>query len=370
MSVVIPAPVLSDGVVTLRAHVPFDTDEMVAMGSDHETARWTTVPVPYEPRHAEQWRTETVPRAWSEGTAFSWAIAEAASDWFMGNLDIRRAVPPDIGYALAPWARGRGLMARAVRLATRWAFDVGGLPIVHWSTHAGNLDSWRVAHACGFTFDAERPLSIPQRDELRDGWFASLRPGDEQCPRTTWWPTPVVEGATIWLRPLTDADAPRIVEACTDPESRRWLRSLPDPYTLDTAQRFVRDTGLDASRGRRVTWAVADRADDRLLGTVAVFRLDDRFNPTGGEIGYWTHPDARGAGVMTEAVELLVAHAFTPTDRGGLGRHRLQIGVAWPNAASRRVAEKAGFTLVGRHRLDNRDGAGELSDGAWYDRLA
>jgi RimJ/RimL family protein N-acetyltransferase len=96
-------------------------------------------------------------------------------------------------------------------------------------------------------------------------------------------------------------------------------------------------------------------------------------NPTGGEIGYWAHPDARGRGVVGEAVDLVVAHAFTPADEGGLGRNRLQIGSSRDNRASRRVAEQAGFALVGEVHQDGVVGIGAdrtLDDGVWYELLA
>ena len=64
-----------------------------------------------------------------------------------------------------------------------------------------------------------------------------------------------------------------------------------------------------------------------------------------------------------------MAHAFTPIADGGLGRHRLQIGSSWGNAASRHVAERAGFTLVGHFHADGVVGRGELDDGAWYELL-
>lgn len=362
---------LTDDTVTLRMHQLGDVEDMLSMGTDPATALWTTVPQPYLRRHAEQWVTEQAPGMWRAGSGFSWAVEadDGGRPRFAGNLDIRRGEVPDIGFALAPWARGRGIMARAVRLATAWAFE-RGLPVVHWSTHVGNLASWRVAHACGFTFHGERPLSVPHRGELRDGWYASLLPGDEPRPRTTWWPVPELVGERVRLRAHTEADLPRIVEACTDPTTRHWLTGIPDPYTEDTARAFVLRARLTESLGQKVTWAVADRADDRLLGNVGVFDLNAPILPTGGEIGYWAHPDARGRGVIGEAVALVVEHAFAPREEGGLGRHRLQIGAAWANEASRRVAEKAGFTLAARFRLDGVEGDGVLGDGAWYERLA
>jgi RimJ/RimL family protein N-acetyltransferase len=365
-------PVLSDGVVTLRAHIPADVDGLVAMATDLETVRWTSVPLPYDRRHAEGWVHDDVPAGWRDGSGFRWAVeaTDGAAPRFAGNIDIRTRPPPDIGFATAPWARGRGLTARAVRLATRWGFERAGLPVVHWAANAGNLASWRVAHACGFTFHGERRLAVPQRGTLHDGWYASLQPGDDPTPRTTWWPTPVLDGTRVRLRPHTEADLPRIVEACSDQRTRFWLATLPDPYTEDAARGFVRSKRLAESLGQAVTWAVADRDDDRILGNVGIFGLDNPMNPTSAEIGYWAHPDARGRGVVSDAVDLVLDHAFTPREQGGLGRHRVQIGASWTNTASRHVAERAGFTLVGRFREDGPVGSGEQDDGAWYDLLA
>jgi ribosomal-protein-alanine N-acetyltransferase len=358
------APVRADGVVTLRPFRPDDVDGLVTMARDPVTVRYASgVPHPYEQHHAEEWVAQ--PGA-DRPTLACWAIE--VDGRFAGSLDLREH-PPEIGYALAPWARGRGHMARAVRLATRWAFTDAGLPIVHWRTQAGNLASWRVAHACGFTFHGEVPLSIPHRGALCDAWHASLRATDDGRPRTTWWPTPVLEDDRVRLRPATDTDVRRIAAACSDPRTRYWLPDLPDPYTEDHARSFIRGAALEASLGQRLGWVVADPADDRLLARVSVFRLADPMNPTGGEIGYWTHPDARGRGVMGAAVQLVVAHAFTPVADGGLGRHRLQIGSSWGNAASRHVAERAGFTLVGHFHADGVVGRGELDDGAWYELL-
>lgn len=363
-------PVLTDGVVTLRAHTPDDVDGLVAMGSDLETVRWTGVPVPYDRRRAAHWVHEQAPAGWRDGSAFRWAVETGDGDTprFAGNVDLRTGPPPEIGYATAPWARGRGITARAVRLATEWGFAHGGLRVVHWSAGAGNFASWRVAHACGFTFHGERPLSVAHRGTLVDGWFASLRP--EPAPRKPWWPVPVLEGARVRLRPHTEADIPRIVQACSDERTRFWLTTLPDPYTRDTARAFVRGCRLAESLGQKVTWAVADRADDRLLAGVGIFRLADDMNPTSADIGFWAHPDTRGRGVVGEAVDLVLDHAFTPRDAGGLGRHRVQIGASWSNTASRHVAERAGFTLVGHFRDDGPVGSGEQDDGAWYDLLA
>jgi len=362
------APTLTDGVVTLRPHTAADLDALVDLARDPETIRWTSIPDPYGPADARTWIEVNVPTGWRDGTAARWVVEEAGK--FAGQVDVHLGAPPFVGFGLLPEARGRGLMSRALRLAAQWAFAEAGLPVLHWWAEVGNLASWRVAHACGFTFEGTRRLALRRPGRLVDGWFASLTRGEEPAPRTTWWPVPELVGERVRLRAHTEADLPRIAEACSDPRTRHWLTSLPLPYTDDTARDFVLGCRLAESLGQKVTWAVADPGDDRLLANISVFRLDDPMNPTGGEIGYWAHPDARGRGVVGEAVDLAVAHAFTAVDASGLGRHRLQIGASRDNAASRHVAERAGFTVVGEFHRDGVVGAEPtLADGVWYELL-
>lgn len=180
----------------------------------------------------------------------------------------------------------------------------------------------------------------------------------------------MLEGAGVRLRAHTDADVPRIVEACSDPRGRRYPTTLPRAGTEAQARAFVRDARLAESLGTGVIWAVTDGVDDRLLADVGIVAMSAGPDPAGGEVGYRAHPAARGRGVVSAAVRLAVEHAFRPVADGGLGRRRLRLGVAWTDDAGRHVAERAGFVLVGRHRGDRVLGDGTITDVAWYDRLA
>jgi RimJ/RimL family protein N-acetyltransferase len=69
------------------------------------------------------------------------------------------------------------------------------------------------------------------------------------------------------------------------------------------------------------------------------------------EIGYWVDPRARGRNVATESVRAVCPWAFRTLDLD-LIEWRAEVG----NFASRRVAEKSGFTLEAtlRQRLTHR----------------
>ena len=80
-----------------------------------------------------------------------------------------------------------------------------------------------------------------------------------------------------------------------------------------------------------------------------------------GEIGYWAHPDARGHGVVTEAVRLVTRHARN----SGLARS-LMIRCVRGNLASQRVAERAGYIRIGVQPTSEPLGDGQLADLVLY----
>jgi ribosomal-protein-alanine N-acetyltransferase len=354
-------PVLSDGVVTLRAHVPTDVDDLLEMCRDAEALRWTSIPLESTRETVEDYVFTVIPRGWDEQSHRGWAIEVEGR--FAGNVDVRDTPIADIGFVLHPWARGRGLMVRAVRLATDWALVDGGVEIVHWRANIGNVDSLRVAHAAGFTLHGTTPGIVQQRELVVDAWTGSRRFGDPPVPRGRWAESTVIETERLRLRPFVDADVPRVVEACSDEITRHWLYGLPHPYVEATARGYLADCVWQAARGAKATWAVADRETDVLLGNVTVMDL----HRGSGEVGYWTHPEERGRGVMTEAVRAVAEHAF---DSSGLDRSRLVIYAAAGNPPSNAIAVAAGFRPFGTQTAAEPLGDGSFDDLNGYERLS
>jgi RimJ/RimL family protein N-acetyltransferase len=136
-----------------------------------------------------------------------------------------------------------------------------------------------------------------------------------------------LEDGDVVLRPFVDEDVPAIVAACQDPEIPRWT-SVPSPYTEADARAFL--MGAPSVH----TFAVVDRDTGALLGSVG-FQVLDHSRAT---FGYWVAREARGRGVATRALRLLVRHAAREH-----GLARLQLIVEPENVASIRVAENAGF---------------------------
>jgi RimJ/RimL family protein N-acetyltransferase len=356
-----PAPTITDGVVTLRAHRLDDVERILEQCLDPRSQAWTMVPVPYDRAMAEEFVGETMASGWADGSR--WGFALEVGGRFGGTVLLRndghgRA---EVAFGSHPDVRGGDAMLRGLRLLLEWGFAEQQLRTILWQAFVGNWGSRKLAWRLGFTIEGTVRSALPQRGELRDAWVGTLLRDDLREPRTTWLDVPELEGEGFYLRRIRVGDAVRIQEACSEPRSQQWLGQLPAPYTLDDALQYVERRRELEAIGAAVTWAVADPDDERLLGTVGWFGWTPDVEC---EIGYWTHPEARGRGLMTRVLHLVTGHVFATMDL-----RRVTAFAAVDNTASRHVIESCGFRQYGveRYGAHVRDG---WVDMALYDVTA
>jgi len=283
----------------------------------------------------------------------------------------------ELGYWLRPGARGRRVLAEAIPAVIPHAFraiEDGGLGLTRLfaGTDGDNYASQSILRSAGFSqWGADHRAWRRADGSLSDGVYFELLANDlDEAMRGTAGFEPVtLEGDGIRLRQWRNTDAERIVEACSDVRTHHWLvDSLPMPYTLQHAYDYIAGVSEEAHNGKGLFWCVADPESDLCLGAVSIMKLRDALG-TAGEVGYWTHPDARGRGLTSEAVRLAVRHAFIPLEDGGLGRMRLQLNAADGNLASLQIARANGFVEVGRDRLAEPLGDGTFADLVRFDVL-
>ena len=354
-------PTLAEGTVTIRPHRPADAQGSWEQSQDPLSIDWTTVPVPYSLEQAAEYVGKVLPGGWADDS--EWAFAVEVDGQYGGTISLRNEGNgrAELAYGSHPRVRGTGAIEAALRLLLDWGFDELGLHTVIWWANKGNWSSRKVAWRLGFSFDGTLRSWLPQRGELQDAWVGTLLRDDPRSPRCPWLGVPVLDGSGVRLRPWRPDDADRIVEACSDERTSHWLGKMPVPYTRADAEAYLQDRIEVLATGSAVGWAVADLDSDAVVGSVALFNL---MPGRQAEVGYWTHPVARGRGVMTEAVRMASSHGFGP-----LGLGRLVAFAATENAASRRVIEANGFRLVGIERSAVLIRTG-LVDHAAYELLA
>jgi RimJ/RimL family protein N-acetyltransferase len=253
-------------------------------------------------------------------------------------------------------------LADAAREALAEAFGSGRLRQVTWRAPVGDAVARRTAWLLGVSYEGISRSAWATAQGLVDAWTGTLVRGDDLMPQGVWVEPVLLTGDRVTLRPVTAQDEQRYLETLNDPESLRWLGTIPGmPHDSEAfRQRLRRLTGWPAL-GSGVEWTIADHASDLLMGTVTLFDMDG-LDFKSAEVGYRTHPDARGRGLLTEALRLVIGHAFTATEHGGLGLERIHLGAGDGNEASQRVARSLGFTETGRDRR-----CYELDDGSVVD---
>ncbi|HEY4099127.1 MAG TPA: GNAT family protein [Baekduia sp.] len=152
-------------------------------------------------------------------------------------------------------------------------------------------------------------------------------------------PDPELADEAVRLRTARLEDVPAIVAACQDPLIQRFT-FVPDGYTEAHARDWVGSAPGERERGEALQLVIAGAAEDELLGTVGLLRFDAVHRTA--EVGYWVAPSARGHGAAVRATRLLAPWALRT-----LGLARVTCEIDAENTASRRVAERAGFTFEG-----------------------
>lgn len=180
------------------------------------------------------------------------------------------------------------------------------------------------------------------------------------------WPVVISDGDLV-LRPLRVRDqrvwheVRRLNHAWLSPwEATRPLG--PDettPAPLPTYVEMVMQHRREGRTNRSVSLAIwlKEGTSQRFVGQITLGGIV-LGALRGAHIGYWIDSRVANRGITTKAVSMLTDYGFRE-----LGLHRIEINLRPENGASKRVAEKCGYTLEGvRPKFLH-------IDGQWRDHL-
>ncbi|MEU6713430.1 GNAT family N-acetyltransferase [Nonomuraea sp. NPDC046802] len=336
--------VISTGSLILRPPGAGDVEAITAACGDPVIARFLPLlPSPYEASDARACLARAEDR-WREGGA-EFAITENGR--WIGSVGV---LPPDrwgtaeIGYLVAPWARGRNVAGEAVRAVCDWAFDQG-VRRLELHSELENVASLRVAYKAGFHEEGRRR----EAKRLRDGRHADFvlfgRLAGDTVGDTGPYLPPFEGGqlsdGVVRLSPMTVADAADYLRMLNEPTVAAY--SMAPAGTLEDAERRCRHTGYWWVSGQRIELAIREAVSGAFAGHIQLTQVA----PVLGQamVGYSLLAAYRGKGLMTRAVRLLVDWAFANTVL-----HRIVAGTNVDNAASQAVLERTGFLMEGVHR--------------------
>ena len=150
----------------------------------------------------------------------------------------------------------------------------------------------------------------------------------------------MLQGERVVLRPVREADLDAFWAAQVDIRNRGAHFPLGVPSESKVRHEFA-ETGFWQ---REEGLLLIVTPDGEMTGHIEFFKPVSYWDAF--ELSYLLYDDRfAGRGYVTEAVQLTVDYLF-----GAKKQHRIQLDIVPENAASRRIAEKCGFTLEGTAR--------------------
>jgi ribosomal-protein-alanine N-acetyltransferase len=150
----------------------------------------------------------------------------------------------------------------------------------------------------------------------------------------------MLTGKVISLRPVRSSDVDVLYSAHVDIRNRGSFF----PLGVQSESGFRRDFGEHGFWQKEEGMLVLETEDQEIAGHIEFFRPVGYWDAW--ELSYQLYDDKfAGRGYVTEAVQLLVDYLFAAKKP-----NRIQLDIVPENAASKRIAEKCGFTLEGTAR--------------------
>ena len=171
---------------------------------------------------------------------------------------------------------------------------------------------------------------------------------------------PIITAERVVLRWVSENDIDSLYEVFSDPQVMRYWSTAP--FTdREAAVNLQREIAAGNETNTMMKWGLALRDSDRLIGTTTLFNLN--LDNGRAELGYAMGRAHWGKGLMNEALQALVSHAFEE-----MQLRRLEADVDPRNTPSVRTLERLGFQREGflreRWHVD-----GELQDAFFYGLL-
>ena len=169
-----PAELAGDGVV-LRPLRPDDAPEFAAAFADDPELGAL---VGFEEDPDEDWFRDSFDGEQRPG--FQLAVTAGGSDTFLGLVIVHHVEAEqgraEVGFWLAPQARGAGLGRRAMSLLVDWLFDHQQLRRLELTTTPDNAGALALAESLGFTREGVLRQRVVERGKEVDiVWFGLLR---------------------------------------------------------------------------------------------------------------------------------------------------------------------------------------------------
>ena len=127
-----------------------DVDDVLAYASGPEVGRYLELPQPYTRDDAEEYVARRLLDDWSSEATFAIVWRRRVVGSISLHVNVRDEVAA-LGYGLARWTWGRGIVPEAGRAVIDWGFEAYALHKIYSRADVRNRQSWRVMEKLGMS---------------------------------------------------------------------------------------------------------------------------------------------------------------------------------------------------------------------------
>jgi ribosomal-protein-serine acetyltransferase len=240
----------------------------------------------------------------------------------------------ELNYWLGESFTGKGIMSRAARAVTDFAFGTLKLNHVLIGFSETNPKSGGVAERIAYQYEFTKRKSHLPSNEWRDLHFWGTTVKDWKLSQNPIFNHDLGEGLCLRLHQVYDAPIQYAVVLENFEEFRPFFRWADDSYSLETEIALARRMLDLYAKGTRLPVGVWQ--DAQFVGSAAINPDPDSLD---AQVGYWLDKRWRGRGIMSRTVKALMDYAFHQR-----GMERFYLRAAVDNQASRALAERLGMT--------------------------
>lgn len=173
-------------------------------------------------------------------------------------------------------------------------------------------------------------------------------------------PVPITTPRLI-IRPVMPGDGAEIYAAkiASWDDIKIWMPWAKEIGTVDDTEAVIRAAHAKFILREDFMMVAIDRESGKIAVMTGLHRFDWHIRRM--EIGYWSHRNFRGRGLVTESTLALAHYAFK-----ALNARTVAICHADMNDASRKVIERVKFHYEGRLRNETILPDGSVHDKLWY----
>ncbi len=148
-----------------------------------------------------------------------------------------------------------------------------------------------------------------------------------------------LEGDRLLLRKLRIDDLQDIYEYGSDGEVSKYV--LWNQYkSIEDAKSFIKSVLNNYEKGNNNIWAIENKENNKMIGTIDFIGFNEKHKRS--DLGYVLNKEYWNNGLMTEAISLVIQHAFEV-----LGLNKVSASAIDFNIGSYKAMEKVGMLKEG-----------------------